>query len=275
MQEHLEVLITVKTYPIPSSKYDELVCTAGVTRTGDFIRLYPINFRDLPYSQQYKKYQWLEVNATKHTGRDSRKESYRPECDSICTIGEPLTSKDNWAERLRYALAKSSQSMEELFGRQKEDKTSLGIFRPKEIFDLVITPDDTDWKRGFKVALMQQRLWENRKASKEPPLKVPFRFHYSFSCDDPRCKGNHKMMIEDWEVGALYWRCVDKGATPNEAAQMVKRKFLDEICSPANNTYFYVGTVLAYPKSWVVVGALYPKIIHQHNLPEPTLFDLL
>ncbi len=24
------VLITVKTYPLPSSKYDELVCTAGV-----------------------------------------------------------------------------------------------------------------------------------------------------------------------------------------------------------------------------------------------------
>ncbi len=51
----LRVLITVKTYPIPSSKYDELVCTAGVTETGDFVRLYPINFRDLPYYQKFKK----------------------------------------------------------------------------------------------------------------------------------------------------------------------------------------------------------------------------
>lgn len=39
----LKVLITVKTYPIPSKRYDELVCTAGVTERGDFIRLYPIN----------------------------------------------------------------------------------------------------------------------------------------------------------------------------------------------------------------------------------------
>ena len=39
--ERLKVLVTVKTYPIPSAKYDELSCTAGVTEAGDFIRLYP------------------------------------------------------------------------------------------------------------------------------------------------------------------------------------------------------------------------------------------
>ena len=82
-KQKLKVLITVKTYPIPSKKYDELVCTAGVTKSGDFVRLYPINFRDLPYTQQYKKYQWIEVLAEKHQERDARKESYRPDSDSI------------------------------------------------------------------------------------------------------------------------------------------------------------------------------------------------
>ena len=38
MLDRLKVLVTVKTYPIPSAKYDELSCTAGVTETGDFIR---------------------------------------------------------------------------------------------------------------------------------------------------------------------------------------------------------------------------------------------
>ena len=69
----LKILITVKTYPIPSAKYDELVCTAGVKENGNFVRLYPLNFRDLPYSQKYQKYQWIEVEAEKHTGRDNRK----------------------------------------------------------------------------------------------------------------------------------------------------------------------------------------------------------
>ena len=41
-KQALKVLIVVKTYPIPSARYDELVCTAGVTESGDFVRLYPI-----------------------------------------------------------------------------------------------------------------------------------------------------------------------------------------------------------------------------------------
>jgi hypothetical protein len=258
MLEHFKTLITVKTYPIPSSKYDELVCTAGVTETGDFIRLYPINFRDLPYSQQYRKYQWLEVDAVKHRGRDSRKESYRPDCNSIRLIGEPIPSKNNWSERSKYTLAKSSQSMEELHSQQEHDKTSLGIFRPKEVHDLVVTPDEPDWKPGFKAALMQQRLWEDRKASKEPPRKVPFKFQYKFLCDDLRCKG-HQMMIEDWEVGALYWRCIDRGAALEEACRMVKQKFFTELCAPERDTHFYVGTILAHPRTWVIIGVYWPK----------------
>ena len=99
-KQKLKVLITVKTYPIPSGKYDELVCTAGVTESGDFVRLYPINFRDLPFNQQYKKYQWIEVMAEKHRGRDVRRESYRPDSDTIQIIGELIKSNPgNWIAR--------------------------------------------------------------------------------------------------------------------------------------------------------------------------------
>ena len=93
--ELLKVLITVKTYPIPSAKYDELVCTAGVSETGDFVRLYPVNFRDLPYSQQYTKYQWIQVSAQRHSGRDTRKESYRPDCETLKKLGEPIPTCDS------------------------------------------------------------------------------------------------------------------------------------------------------------------------------------
>jgi hypothetical protein len=199
--EHLKVLITVKTYPIPSSRYDELVCTAGVTESGDFIRLYPVNFRDLPFSQQYRKYQWLEVEAAKHTGRDSRKESYRPNCETIRLVGEPIPAKNDWTERAKYALAKRSQSMEDLYAQQAADRTSLGVFKPRRIGDLVVSSDADKWKPAFEAALRQQRLWENRKASREPPRKVPYKFHYQFECDDARCSRKHQMMIEDWEVG--------------------------------------------------------------------------
>ena len=273
MSERLKVLITVKTHPIPSARYDEIVCTAGVTPTGDFVRLYPINFRDLAFSQQYRKYQWLEVDAVKHTGRDSRKESYRPDCGSIRLVGEPISTNNNWSERAQYALAKKSLSMEELFAKQEQDRTSLGIFRPREILDLIVKPDTPDWKPAFKAALMQQRLWENRKASKEPPRKVPFKFQYRYVCEDSRCKRSHQMMIEDWEVGALYWKCIDGGASAPEACKMVKDKFLGKLCALDRDTHFYVGTILAHPKSWVIIGVYWPKKIEASARTSLPLFD--
>ncbi|MDF1814754.1 MAG: hypothetical protein P1V20_21290, partial [Verrucomicrobiales bacterium] len=41
------ILITVKTYPTLSTKYAELVCTAGVNENGEWRRIYPIQFRQL------------------------------------------------------------------------------------------------------------------------------------------------------------------------------------------------------------------------------------
>jgi hypothetical protein len=274
-KQKLKILITVKTYPIPSKKYDELVCTAGVTERGDFVRLYPINFRELPFTRQYKKYQWIEVMADKHQGRDVRKESYRPDCDSIQTLGEPIPStRDNWAERARYVLKKRARSMEDLYDQQAADRTSLGIFRPEEVHDLIISPDNSEWPPKFLQALQQQRLFEYRQRTLEPPRKVPFKFHYCFKCDDSRCKG-HKMMIEDWEVGALFWRLVDKGASHKDASVKVRDKFLNDLCGPDKDTHFYVGTILAHPKTWVVIGVFYPKIKSRKTKPvaRPTLFD--
>lgn len=274
-KQKLKILITVKTYPIPSATYDELVCTAGVTESGRFVRLYPINFRDLPFSQQYKKYQWIEVMAEKHQGRDVRKESYRPDSDTIQLIGEPIRSNPgNWAERARYALARKARSMEELNLQREADRTSLGIFRPKAIHELEVSPDSSDWKPSFKAALQQARLWEDRTASRVPPRKVPFKFRYKFECDDPCCNG-HRMMIEDWEVGALFWRLVDQGYSHEDAADKVKEKFLGELCGPDKDTHFFVGTILAHPTSWVVIGVFYPKV-QPENLgitTGPTLFD--
>lgn len=263
--ENLRVLITIKTYPIPSKKYEELVCTAGVKEDGEFVRLYPINFRELDYAKQYQKYQWMEVKASKHTGRDARKESYRPDSASIRMIGEPLgTDRGTWKARAAYALAKKSKSMEDLKAKQRSENASLGVFKPKEVYDLLVKPDSPEWRESFLAALRQEKLFDERTATREPPRKVPWKFQYKFRCDDERCNG-HEMMIEDWEVGALYWRCIDGGATPGEAAQQVRNKFFAEICAPDKDTHFFTGTVLEYG-TWVIVGTFWPKKTIQSSL---------
>lgn len=258
--ELLRVLILVKTYPIPSTKYDELVCTAGITDDGRFVRLYPINFRDLPPSQRYRKYQWIEVAAEHHRRNDVRKESYRPDCSTIKLLGEPIATRNSdWSERASFALTSKSQSLEELRELQDIDHRSLGVIRPKSINDLIIVPDNPRWKTSFEAANQQGRFWEQRTASRIMPRKLPFKFQYVFDCDDIRCRG-HRMMIEDWEVGALYWRIVGQGYDAESAAQRVRDKFLSEVCAADRDTHFFVGTVSGHPRSWVIIGVFWPRI---------------
>ncbi|MXX94959.1 MAG: hypothetical protein F4039_02270 [Gammaproteobacteria bacterium] len=255
----LKVLITVKTYPIPSTKYDELVCTAGVTEEGEFIRLYPINFRDLPYEKQYKKYQWIEVEVMRHEQTDIRKESFRPDNDTLKILGNPiLPNSGNWDKRKRYVLKKEARSLDELKEQFKVDQTSLGIFKPQKIEDFIVSSDSEDWKPEFYSALQQHRLWEERKSSLKPPRKVPYKFHYKLKCEDERCKG-HKLSIHDWELGALYWKLIDDGHSENETVQRVRERFFDELCSETRDTYLFVGTMKDRFNPWIVLGLFYPK----------------
>ena len=71
-----KVLITVKTYPHPSRGHQELVCTAGLTESLEWVRLYPIDFRYRPKGQKFRKYQWIEVLLDpRPKSNDNRKES--------------------------------------------------------------------------------------------------------------------------------------------------------------------------------------------------------
>jgi hypothetical protein len=71
-----KILITVMTYPHPSTAHQELVCTAGVNESGEWIRLYPIDYRYQPRDRQFHKYQWIEVETDKpDANKDNRKES--------------------------------------------------------------------------------------------------------------------------------------------------------------------------------------------------------
>lgn len=61
-----KVLITVKTYPAISKKYEELVCTAGLLEDGSWVRIYPVQFRKKSYNEQYAKYDWIAKTKDLH-----------------------------------------------------------------------------------------------------------------------------------------------------------------------------------------------------------------
>ena len=247
----MRVLITVKTYPLPSINYNELVCTASVRKDGSFVRLYPIDYRYKPYWQWFKKYQWVELKVGKHR-RDPRPESFRP-IGEIKPLSLPIDLKDNWAERKKYVLAKGVQTMC-YFNQKQQSEVSLGIVRPFEVLDFTIKPTERQWKQKWLAAMNQFSLFGPKR---KPLEKIPYKFSYHFICEEPGCNG-HRMMIEDWEVGQLYRKMRDKYSDEKVACEKVKEKFYGQICGPDKDTHFFVGTVLQHG-TWIILGTFWPK----------------
>lgn len=107
--ETKRVLITVKAYPNPSKKYGETVCCAGIdVDTQQWIRLFPIPFRDLDSSQKFKKYTIIRVKCRKASD-DHRIESYKIDMDSIELLSY-LDTKRKWDERKQIVLPTVSAS---------------------------------------------------------------------------------------------------------------------------------------------------------------------
>lgn len=249
-----KVLITVMTYPHPSESHQELVCTAGVTEQGEWVRLYPIDYRYRPRNQQFRKYQWIEIGLANHgAGNDARRESRKPDLESIRLLGEPLTSKDNWRLRREIIDRMPHHTRFELEALYDAQKTSLGIVRPTEIIDLEVEAATREWKPEWQGVLGQFTLFGGQP---KPLEKLPYKFSYVFRCADSGEKV-HRAMIEDWELGVLYRREVERLGDEKAAVASVRKKFLDEICHPSRDTRFFMGTVFPY-NTWVVIGVFWP-----------------
>lgn len=253
--EATRVLITIMTYPHPSRGYQELVCTAGITDAGEWVRLYPVDYRYRPRYQQFRKYQWIQVGlAARGRGNDNRKESRRPDLDSIRILGPPLGTGNGWRERREIVDALPISTVNGLRALYDQDRTSLGIVRPKRVLDLLIEDADPEWKPQWQVLFHQMRLFG---PPPRPLAKIPYKFSYVFECEDS--DKPHHAMIEDWELGVLYLNEVYRLGDQDKAARSVRHKFLDELCANDRDSRFFMGTTFPY-NSWVVLGVFWPPM---------------
>lgn len=259
-----KVLITVKTYPTLSKTYDETVCTAGLRENGTWIRIYPVPFRKLDYAKRYKKYDWFEIDLIKNKN-DFRPESFRPvslESD-FYKVGE-LDTKNGWAARKAFVLQNVYTNLTTLVEDAKsEKKVSLAVFKPKKILDFVIEETERDWdpkKIAFLNAKARQfDLFNNICETFKVVAKVPYKFSYRFYDDQDR---ESKMMIEDWEIGELYWKCLEIcGNDEKLACEKVKEKYYTEF-TQKKDLYFYLGTTKQHhnraKQPFIIIGIFYP-----------------
>ena len=264
------VLITVKTYPTLSRKYGETVCTAGVRADGTWMRIYPVPFRRLEETEQYRKFDWLETDFIR--GRsDPRPETHHPaDLTKMMPVGH-IGTDDHWRERRELLLktAKVYDRLEPLLTGAKENKLSLAMFKPTKIRGFIWEDEERDWNpdkvaemrdKTRQVELFQEEAW--RETFKLIP-KLPYSFSYQFEDADGR---KSTMQVLDWECGQLYWNCLRRHGDEATALEKVKAKYLEEFGQ--RDLHFFLGTTQQFhgfaPNPWVIVGVFAPP--HQHQM---------
>ena len=274
--ERKRVYITVKTYPTLSEKYDELVCTAGICEDGSWIRLYPLPFRKLEDDRKFKKWQWIEVDVERNTS-DFRPESYKVlNIDNLAVIPSK-SAKVNWDERKRIIF-----KTEEAFTNKAEiiklTKTNppgrtLLTFKPANIIKFYTMPTEREWPKD-KLELIKEKAKQLSLFQTQEELieefkvvdKLPYEFRYVFT-DNEGVESD--LMIEDWEIGALYLNCL-KNANGDEglAIDKVKARYWDDFSK--KDIFLFLGTRLRdqirSPNPFSIVGVFYPPVDSQGQL---------
>jgi hypothetical protein len=267
------ILIAVKTYPTLSTKYGELVCTAGLREDGSWIRIYPVPFRNLEEYQKFEKYRIIEAQVIRNP-RDPRPESHKVDFDSLSLTDTKLTTADGWRERRSWILGRGRvyDDLKKLISQANEhNQLSIATFKPARILGFKAEPQSPDWDAAKLASLEQASLQSSLFPEWQPRAvtgyvrKLPWKFSYRLEDGMGR---ESTMMIEDWEIGALYWRCIREGCTAEEAVAKVKQKYFQEFLK--RDLHLFLGTTREWhgrgTNPFVVIGAFYPPIQHQQEL---------
>lgn len=263
-----KVLITVTTYPLPSRNYDELVCTAGVLENGEWIRIYPVPLSfllDLKGSGKVNnvKYTWIELELNKRID-DFRPESFSPQHYDFrdLILHNRLDTESNWQLRKDICLQKVYTNLSQLIEDSRAPtNVSLATFKPATITGFEIEEDEREWKDEWKELRKQGDLFAKETNPEILIPKLPYKFFYRFT--DELGKSS-RLMIEDWEIGALYWNCL-RAAEGNEKIALEKvREQYEANFIKNKDIYLFLGTTKEWhmrraKNPFVIIGVFYPK----------------
>ncbi len=249
------MLVTAKTYPVISNRYNETVCTAGITSDGAFVRIYPICYRSLPKQQRFKKYQWISFEAIKDE-RDPRKESYKLVSDIV--LDDVLTTKKQWIDRREVVLSSVQFDLKGIIRKAYDTKgwRSLFVFKPMDIVKFNVTDCSANDNMDRKREMLLHRL-EGVDSLIED---IPYRFSYTFKDSN----GNLSTLgIIDWEIYELTRKLIRIYKNNFEAISSIltDKYFADIACK--RDVYFFLGTnkywhIRKSKNPFMIIGIFYP-----------------
>jgi hypothetical protein len=254
------ILITVKTYPTLSRKHGETVCTAGVREDGSWLRIYPVPFRRLGETEQYKKFDWINchlVGSRSDPRPETRHAANLKELQPIGHIG----TESNWRERRKILLrtCRVHTQMQPLIDGAKANTLSLAVFKPARVHDFTWEEEEREWD-AKKVAEMREKTQQSELFAEETWRatfklipKLPYSFSYTFEDADGRTSS---MQILDWEIGQLYWNCRKRERDEIKALAKVRARYFDSFTQ--TDLHFFLGTTQQFhfiaPNPWVIIG---------------------
>lgn len=261
--ERAEVLVTVKAYPQLSKRaMSEVVCVAGVRidpGRPEWVRLFPVPFRDLPVAARFKKYEVVKVGLRR--GSDSRTESYMPDLDSIKPDRfVPIGRDVRWRERadlIGHLLGETTMCQLYRDNDGSGPASSLGLIKPADVLDVTVEPNEGFDAQRKRLAEMvaAETLLGPAKAELEPS---PYVVKYRYRCLEDNCRTHFQSLI-DWEV-AEAGRKWPASYPLDEIPGRIRDKFLDQLCGEDRDTHFFVGNQKLHLQSFLVLGVWWPRV---------------
>jgi hypothetical protein len=258
----LRVLITVKAAPNPSERYGETVCVAGIRldsgSLGGWVRLYPINFRELDSDSKFRKYDIVSLEARPNHG-DPRHESWRPDMTTLRREGH----LQDWRKRKPYITDYIADSMCGLIKAVQDTPParSLAAIRPRKVTAIDIERH-AGWTREEQAKIdhyvnQLEFQFDDSTPAPRTALEAPrFKGWYRYLCQATDCTG-HRQGIYDWEWVALQRHLSNRN--DSDAMTALRERYLDEICSSDRDVVFFVGNQARRPEGFMVLGAFYPR----------------
>lgn len=165
------------------------------------------------------------------------------------------------------------ESFAEIIECNKGDSNlSLATFKPTEIVDFLIEKDEREWDPDKLQAILarakQDDFFRDNSKCFEVVKKLPYKFRYAFKDDTGQTR---KLMINDWEIGALYWKELKrKGGNEEETLKSVRKKYLHQLVDN-RDIHLFVGTNQKFdlknaPNPFMIIGVFYPPIVLQNEL---------
>ena len=197
--------------------------------------------------------------------------------DRIKLIGNPVKpSKKGWEERRRIIFPHNTpvyNNLTTLIGKAHDNKLSLATFKPTRFLDFIVKPTSAEWSKE-KLKYLEQKskqysLFQTPEEVKKEFMvvdKVPYKFSYKIEDVEGR---QSTMMILDWEIGMLYFKCLKRAAgNAEEALEKVRMKYWDTFLK--TDLHLFLGTTKQF-HSWgsnpfVIIGVFPPPKKRQLTL---------